>query len=62
MSHYMYNDEFQTLQQFNEHGVLIASMQMPFEDLSKISFLDWYLMVDKKILPQYLDKGDNTVV
>lgn len=41
---YEYNEEFQTLQQFDSCGKLIASMQMPKQDLEKISFLAWVLI------------------
>ena len=40
---YEYNEEFQTLQQFDSCGRLIASMQMLKQDLEKISFLAWVL-------------------
>lgn len=40
---YEYNEEFQTLQQFDSCGKLIASLQMPKQDLDKISFLAWVL-------------------
>ena len=45
---YDYNKNFQTLQQFDEDsGKLVASMYVPFEDLHRISFLDWCLAVDE---------------
>lgn len=33
---YEYNNEYQTLQQFDEYGVLRSSMSMPQSDLKKI--------------------------
>lgn len=38
---YCYNHEFQTLTQIDETGKVRSSMQMPKEDLSKLSFLDF---------------------
>ena len=45
---YDYNKDFQTLQQFDEDsGKLVASMYVPLEDLPRISFLEWMLLVDE---------------
>lgn len=38
---YKYNDEYQTLQQWDEDGILRASMSMSKEDLWKISKLSF---------------------
>lgn len=37
---YKYNKEYQTLQQFDEHGILRSSMSMPKSDLNLIARLN----------------------
>lgn len=37
---YKYNKEYQTLQQFDKHGILRSSMSMPKSDLSLIAQLN----------------------
>lgn len=37
---YEYNNEYQTLQQFDEYGVLRSSMSMPKNDLNLIAQLN----------------------
>lgn len=37
---YEYNNEYQTLQQFDEYGVLRSSMSMPKRDLNLIAQLN----------------------
>ncbi len=37
---YRYNKEYQTLQQFDEHGTLRSSMSMPQSDLHELSRLN----------------------
>lgn len=37
---YKYNKQYQTLQQFDEHGVLRSSMSMPKSDLSELARLN----------------------
>lgn len=38
---YKYNKEYQTLQQFDEYGVLRSSMSMSQDDLGKLAQLYW---------------------
>lgn len=40
MYSYKYNKEYNTLQQFDEHGVLRSSMSMPQSDLNLIAQLN----------------------
>jgi hypothetical protein len=37
---YKYNKEYQTLQQFDEYGVLRSSMSMPQSDLNELARLN----------------------
>jgi hypothetical protein len=37
---YEYNKEYQTLQQFDEHGTLRSSMSMPQSDLNELARLN----------------------
>lgn len=37
---YKYNKEYQTLQQFDAHGMLRSSMSMPQSDLNKLARLN----------------------
>lgn len=46
---YKYNKEYQTLQQFDECGILRSSMSMPRLDLYKISRLDSKINVERSI-------------
>ena len=55
---YEYNFMYQTLQQLDQDGNIISSMQMPVSDLHKLSFLDW--MTDMENLQKFSSEGNNT--
>jgi hypothetical protein len=40
MNRYEYNKEYQTLQQYDEKGMLRSSMSMPQDDLNKLARLN----------------------
>lgn len=54
---YKYNDEYKTLQQWDEYGILRSSMSMPKSDLNLIARLN----IKENILRQ-VDKKEETEV
>lgn len=54
---YKYDNEYKTLQQWDEHGMLRASMSMPKHDLNLIAQLN----IKENILRQ-VDKKEETEV
>lgn len=54
---YKYNDEYKTLQQWDEHGILRSSMSMPESDLNLIARLN----IKENILREVDKKEDSEV-
>ena len=54
---YKYNNEYKTLQQWDEHGILRSSMSMPKSDLNLIARLN----IKENILREVDKKEDSEV-
>lgn len=49
MYNYKYDKEYQTLQQFDEKGMLRSSMSMPQADLNKLASLNVKMNILRKV-------------
>lgn len=54
---YKYDKEYQTLQQFDEHGILRSSMSMPQSDLNQLARLN----IKENILRNVDDEVESNV-